>query len=79
LETVCKCFRVDRREIGFLRFIFEGYDGLAFLSTIDREAGEVSICMAAECKKEVEAILNGLTREMLIEPVPCRSCTSPWR
>ena len=71
METIRKCFRVHRREIAFLRFIFEGYDGVAFVSTIDRKAGVVSICTAPGCEKDVDALLEGLTGEMLIEPVGC--------
>jgi hypothetical protein len=67
LETVRTYFRVDRREIAFLRFIFEGYDGVAFVSTVDRQAGLVRICTAPGCEKEVAGILEALSAELLIE------------
>ncbi len=41
--TVCfqqRQFRLSRREIGYLRFLVEGYDGLLFMRTLDgRSAG----------------------------------------
>ena len=40
-ETIKRYYRVDRREIAFLRFIFEAYDGLAVLETLDPEAGSI--------------------------------------
>ena len=40
-------FYIDPREISFLRFILEGYDGLAVLRTIDKESGLVSITVAS--------------------------------
>jgi len=69
LETVRQYFRVDRREISFLRFIFEGYDGIAVVSTLDREAGLVCIRMAPGCEAEVRRVMEGLAGEILIEPV----------
>jgi hypothetical protein len=63
-----KDFRVDRREISFLRFIFEGYDGIALVTTLDRDTGLVRIHMAPGCENDVEGVLSGLAEEILIEP-----------
>ena len=69
LETKKKIFRVDRREISFLRFIFEGYDGIAVVSTLDREADLISISVAPGCESEVAGVLADLSRQVLMEPV----------
>lgn len=34
---------IDPSQIGFLRFILEGYDGMSIVSTIDRHKGVVII------------------------------------
>jgi len=67
LETLEKRLRVDRREIAYLRFIFEGYDGLAVLTTIDPQAGLVALHVPPGCESDVEEILQGLREEVLIE------------
>jgi hypothetical protein len=67
METGCKCFRVDRRDIAYLRFIFEGYDGIAVVTTLDRDAGIVAVRMAPGCENEVEGVLGALSKEILIE------------
>ena len=36
-----KYLRVDRRRIAFLKFIFEAYDGIANLTTIDAGLGVI--------------------------------------
>lgn len=46
------------REIHFLRFILEGYEGLAVVTTVQSEAGLVQLSIAPGCEPEVETILN---------------------
>lgn len=46
--------------IAFLKFILEGYDGLAVLTTIDRETGLVSISHFPACREELVALLGSL-------------------
>ena len=36
-----KYLRVDRRQIGFMKFIFEAYEGIANLTTIERSGGHL--------------------------------------
>jgi len=68
-ESTKKRLRIDRKEIFFLKFIFEAYDGLAVVRTIDPEAGVVMLHIAPGCEAEVEMVLEDLKREILIEPV----------
>ncbi|HBF42649.1 MAG TPA: DUF4911 domain-containing protein, partial [Desulfobacteraceae bacterium] len=35
MKSIKQVFRVDRREICYLRFTLESYDGMAVVSTID--------------------------------------------
>ncbi|MDY6832735.1 MAG: DUF4911 domain-containing protein [Thermodesulfobacteriota bacterium] len=66
-KTSRRYFRMDRREIAFLRFVFEGYDGLAVLTTLDAAAGTVVLSIAPGCEDEVEKILADLKKEILME------------
>ncbi len=68
-ETVKKYYRVDRREIAYLKFILEGYDGLAVMTTVNAEAGEIVISSAPGCEEELDMILRDLGNEILIEPL----------
>lgn len=69
LETINKYYRVDRREICFLRFIFEAYDGIAMLTTIDSGSGSVVFHISPGCEEDVEMVLRDLKKEIMIEPV----------
>ncbi len=67
LETMIRHYRVDRRQISFLKFIIEAYDGIAVLTTIDPASGIVAIRVAPGCGKEVDEVLDALKSDLLIE------------
>jgi len=67
-ETIKRYYRVDRREIAFIKFIVEAYDGIAVLETLDPMAGIVVFHIAPGCKRDLDALLEDLKREILIEP-----------
>lgn len=46
------------REIHFLRFILEGYEGLAVVTTVQPESGLVQLSIAPGCEEDVERILD---------------------
>lgn len=46
--------------IHFLKFILEGYDGLAILSTIDARQGIVEIRYALESEKDLKELLDSI-------------------
>ena len=69
MQTIQKYYRVDRREICFLRYIFEGYDGIAMMTTIDPQAGFVRLHIAQGCEEDVMLIIQELKKEIMIEPV----------
>jgi hypothetical protein len=62
-----KYVRVDKRQIGFMKFIFEAYDGIANLTTIDAALGIISINIPKGCDEVVDNLLKTLGRDILIE------------
>jgi len=67
LHTIKKYLRVDRKEIAFLKFIFEAYDGIVTITTIDPDQGVILLCIAPGCENDVEMILQDLKKDILIE------------
>ena len=65
LETLKKHLRIDRREICFLKFILEAYDGIATLTTIDAHQGIVMIRIAPGCEGDVEVVLQDLKKDII--------------
>ncbi len=89
LRTTQHLYRVDRRDISFLRFILEAYDGMAVVTTRDAAMGIVSVTVAPGCQTVVASVLDALTAagEIYLEPLTakegsdqrrefkCTSCT----
>ena len=53
-------FVVDREQIVFLRFLFESYDGLLFITTLDRHRAVVEICFPPSRSKDAGQLLAQL-------------------
>jgi hypothetical protein len=66
-----RCFRLDRANIAYLRFILEGYDGLVFLRTLDPRAALVEVAYPASCRADAESLLAALVDE-------CAMSEAPW-
>jgi len=67
VECVKKYYRVERRDIGFIKFIFEACDGLAVVSSDDAQPGVLKFSVAPGCEAEFETVLEGLAQELMIE------------
>lgn len=63
METIYRCYRVDRRRISFVKFILEAYDNVAVLSTLDPRSGVVRIAIAPRCESLVDGIMKSLAAE----------------
>ena len=66
MKTIERYYRVDRREIAFIKFIFEAYDGIAGIRTTDPAKGIIRLHIAPGCQEQVEQVLQDLKKEILI-------------
>ncbi len=69
METTRRVYRVDRRQIGFVKFILEAYDNVAVMSTLDSQQGLVLIIIAPGCETMVDGIMAGFAGEVEVVPV----------
>lgn len=53
-------FIVDREQIVFLRFLFESYDGLLFITTLDRHRAVVEISFPPSRSADAGQLLTQL-------------------
>jgi len=58
-----RLFRVNREEIGYLRFTLESYDGMAVVATRDPFAALIEISIAPGYKATVLELLASLAEE----------------
>ena len=63
-------FRVDRRELVYLKFILEAYEGLAVLSTVDPEAAIVRVAYPFFFEDDVDNLMRALREEIGLTEVP---------
>lgn len=52
--------RIYPQKIAFLKFILEGYDGLAVLSTVDRTTGLIVVRFSPENSELLFSLLDSL-------------------
>jgi hypothetical protein len=66
LKSTFKLLQIERKLVSFIKFIFEAYDGIASISTIDPFAAKIVLNIAPGSEPEVEMLLDDLKRNMLI-------------
>ena len=59
--------------MGFVKFIFEAYDGIAVVETIDRSRSMIKLHVAPGCETDVDDLIRALKKDIAIEPV----CQAP--
>lgn len=52
-----------------MRFIFEAYDGIAVVKTVDAPKGIIVLNVAPGCDDVVDYVLQDLKKEIMIETV----------
>ncbi len=68
-ETIKRYYRVDRRVIAFLKFVFEAYEGLAIIETLNPELGVIGLYIAPGCETDVDMILRDLKDDIMMEAI----------
>lgn len=67
LKITEKYYRTDRKNISFLKFIFEAYDGIAIITTIDRFDGIIMFRIPPGCENDVDEVLQDLKKNIWVE------------
>ena len=62
-------YQLPRDAIGYLRFILESYDGLAFARTLDSRSGLVEIACSPSRQEDVDDLLAALAEEVGLRQV----------
>ena len=60
METIKHLFKVDRREINYLKITIESYDGMAVVKTIDPNAALIELQISPGCENLVFELLDSL-------------------
>ena len=69
-DSDARYFRLNRTDLAYLKFILEAYEGLAILSTVDREGAIVRIGYPHFSSRDLDALLHALGKEIEMTEVP---------
>ncbi len=73
MDTRSRYFRVHRQDIAYFKFIIESYEGMAVVRTKDPQEAVVELMVAPGWERDLEEVLEGLRKEITLEPLPCVS------
>ncbi len=63
METTKRVFRVNRRDISYLRWTIESYDGMAVVKTLDPRESYIEIQISPGCEDLVLELVDSLANE----------------
>ncbi len=69
LKTIQRYYRVDRKAISLMRFTFEGYEGIAGVTTLNPATGLIVINIAPGCEQDVDLVLLDIQKQVHVEAV----------
>jgi len=67
--VILRYFRVAHRDMVFLKFILEAYEGMNVMSTVDNRAGIIRIAVMAGFEADMDRLLAELGQQVVMEPV----------
>ncbi len=60
---------VDKKNISYIKYIFEGYDGMAIISTVNSCITTISILYSISLQKPLNNIIKAMIKEGVIKEV----------
>jgi hypothetical protein len=73
MDTQSRYFRLHRKDIAYFKFIIESYEGMAVVRTKDPREAIVELMVAPGWENDIDEVLEGLGREIILEPLPSNS------
>ena len=68
MRTSKHYYRVDKRRISLIKFIFEAYEGLAVVSTVNASTGLIVLAVAPHCSDLARRVMTDLGKQFPVEP-----------
>jgi len=78
MEIVIWYYRVDPKRIVLIKSMLDGYEGLVVVRTADPKEGIVELLVSPDFVEEMEQILEDLSRQIWMEPLPGAKYPSPF-
>ena len=62
--TFKKFLKLNRKDISYLQFLIESYEGLATVTTIDKNVAIIKLSIMPDFVSDIDEILNSLKKEI---------------
>jgi len=69
LEPSVRFFKVDRRDLVYLKFVLEAYEGMSTLSTVEPKGVIVRLSAPGGFEEEMRRIIDALSMEIPLTEV----------
>jgi len=69
VDITIKNLRLHRRDVGYVKHIFEGYEGHATITTVDKSASVIRLFIMPGFVSDVAGILKALQEEIDISEI----------
>lgn len=66
---ICRYFRVAKRDMVYLKFILEAYEGMNVMTTVDNTNGIIRIVLMPGFEEDMDGLLAELGTRVTMEPV----------
>lgn len=76
MDTISILLQIPPREIAYLTFILESYEGVAIMKTIDPREGIIELMVPSHYQEEIREILQDIAREFPIKEVTPAACAT---
>lgn len=67
MKSIRHYYRVDRRQINMVKFIFEAYEGVASVTTLEASSGRIVVAVAPGCEATAQEVMADMGKIFLVE------------
>ena len=67
MDTISLLIQIPPHEIAYLNFVFESYEGVAAVRTVDSHKGIVELMVPPHYQEETREILKSLSEEFPVQ------------
>jgi len=73
MNCIQRVYYVDRSQLAFLKFVLEGHEGLALITTLDPHVGKIAVFVPPGREEELDIIMEALQPEVRLRPAQPRT------
>ena len=63
MNSIIKRYKVERKDIAYLRYTIESYDGIAVVATEDASAAVIRLAVSPLCENIVDKLISSFVED----------------